>query len=74
MIGNEGFSFIIPAYNSRANIANTLARLSSSIDKAGLSNVEIIVVDDGSSDGTSDLIDILNYPNLFVKNSASKPI
>ena len=66
MIRNEGFSFIIPAYNSRANIANTLKKLNSSIIKAKLSNFEIIVVDDGSSDGTSDLVMTLNYPNLQI--------
>lgn len=72
MNGNEGFSFIIPVFNSKANIANTLAKLYSAILKANLSNYEIIVVDDGSIDGTSDFIESLNQPNLEVlkqKNS-----
>lgn len=45
-------SIVIPAYNARDYIAACLR----SIEKQTYKNVEVIVVDDGSTDGTSDLI------------------
>ncbi len=54
-------SVIIPAYNERDTIANTIALVRSSpVEK------EIIVVDDGSSDGTWDILNSLAGPDLLV--------
>jgi glycosyltransferase involved in cell wall biosynthesis len=46
-------SFVVIAYNEAANIARTLARIT---DLEGLGEHEIIVVDDGSGDGTAQIV------------------
>ncbi len=48
-------SIIIPAYNEEARIGATLVRMSAFIEEAEL-DAEILVVDDGSSDGTCDVV------------------
>ncbi len=45
-------SVIIPVYNEK----NTLAEMVAAVQKSGISNLEIIVVDDGSRDGTSEVL------------------
>ena len=56
-------SVIIPAYNEENRIAHCLAQIADYFTLA-LQNVEIIIVDDGSTDGTIDVIESLsiNYP------------
>lgn len=56
------YSVIIPAYKCEA----TLEAAVSSIQKCGLSDFEIILVDDGSPDGTPELCDrlALEYDNV----------
>lgn len=56
------YSVIIPAYNC----VTTLAKTVSSIQACGLPDYEIILVDDGSTDGTSALCDRLSaeYPDI----------
>lgn len=44
-------SLVLPTYNERANIANAIARIASSLEASNCS-FEIIVVDDDSPDGT----------------------
>ncbi|MFZ0546739.1 MAG: glycosyltransferase family 2 protein [Candidatus Promineifilaceae bacterium] len=53
MTGN--ISIVIPAFNEAGAIKPTLAALREMIKSSGLS-AEIIVVDDGSTDGTGDLV------------------
>jgi polyisoprenyl-phosphate glycosyltransferase len=48
-------SVVIPAFNERAAIADTVQRAKDVLKGAGLDPHEIIVVDDGSSDGTGDV-------------------
>ena len=56
------YSVIIPAYKCEATLEATV----SSIQKCGLSDFEIILVDDGSPDGTPELCDrlALEYDNV----------
>ncbi|MBR0974391.1 MULTISPECIES: glycosyltransferase family 2 protein [Bradyrhizobium] len=48
-------SVVIPALNERNGIVETIARAKSVLDRAELAPYEIIVVDDGSNDGTGAL-------------------
>jgi glycosyltransferase involved in cell wall biosynthesis len=49
------YSIILPAYNESARISSTLERILAHATKCGW-NVEIIVVNDGSSDDTADIV------------------
>ncbi|MFC8200377.1 bifunctional polysaccharide deacetylase/glycosyltransferase family 2 protein [Streptomyces sp. NPDC057298] len=63
-------SVIVPAYNEKECIANTLRSLAQSTHP-----IEIIVVDDGSTDGTKEIAEALGMPNVRVvrQENAGKP-
>ena len=54
-------TIIIPTYNR----GNTLARAVASILQQSYENFELLVVDDGSTDNTKDVIDSLRHPKLI---------
>ena len=58
-------SIVIPAYNEAAAIAGVVARLIETLDRQGFASYEILVVDDGSKDGTAAKVRGLN-PKLRV--------
>jgi cellulose synthase/poly-beta-1,6-N-acetylglucosamine synthase-like glycosyltransferase/peptidoglycan/xylan/chitin deacetylase (PgdA/CDA1 family) len=60
-------SVIVPAYNEEANIAATVRSLYASDYPA----VEIIVVDDGSTDATADIVASLNLPGVRLVRQAN---
>jgi cellulose synthase/poly-beta-1,6-N-acetylglucosamine synthase-like glycosyltransferase/peptidoglycan/xylan/chitin deacetylase (PgdA/CDA1 family) len=64
-------SVIVPAYNEAANIAATVESLVAS----DYPHVEVIVVDDGSTDGTADIVAGLRLPGVYVirQDNAGKP-
>lgn len=64
-------SVIVPAYNESANIEATVRSLLAS----DYPEVEVIVVDDGSTDGTADLVRRLRLPNVYVieQENGGKP-
>ncbi len=53
---------VVPAYNERANIASTVRSLVAS----DYPRLWVIVVDDGSTDGTAAIVRRLNLPNVRV--------
>lgn len=57
-------SVIIPAYNR----AHTLKRAIDSVLRQGAGNWELIVVDDGSTDGTRECVDALRMTYLYQPN------
>jgi cellulose synthase/poly-beta-1,6-N-acetylglucosamine synthase-like glycosyltransferase/peptidoglycan/xylan/chitin deacetylase (PgdA/CDA1 family) len=64
-------SVIVPAYNEAANIAATVRSLVASAYPA----LEVIVVDDGSSDGTADIVERMGLRGVRVirQANAGKP-
>ncbi|MFF4211053.1 glycosyltransferase [Streptomyces sp. NPDC001796] len=66
----EPVSVIVPAYNESAGIEAAVRSLLASDHP-----VEIIVVDDGSTDGTADLVESLRLPGVRVirQRNAGKP-
>ncbi|PJN30054.1 bifunctional polysaccharide deacetylase/glycosyltransferase family 2 protein [Kitasatospora sp. CB02891] len=61
---------LVPAYNERECIANTLNSLAASDYP-----IEVIVIDDGSTDGTADIVEEMNLPfvRLIRKVNGGKP-
>lgn len=53
----EPVTVLVPAYNERECIANTLNSLAASDHP-----VEVIVIDDGSTDGTADIVEKMDLP------------
>ncbi|MGK5737433.1 bifunctional polysaccharide deacetylase/glycosyltransferase family 2 protein [Micromonospora sp. URMC 103] len=60
-------SVIVPAYNEAANIAATVRSLAASAYPA----LEVIVVDDGSTDGTADIVERLRLRGVRVLRQAN---
>ena len=65
-------SVIVPAYNEREGIAAAVRSLATGDHPGG---IEVVVVDDGSTDGTADIVSALRLPNVRVvrKPNAGKP-
>ena len=63
----EPVSVIVPAYNESAGIEAAVRSL-----VASTTRLEIIVVDDGSTDGTADLVEALDLPGVRVIRQAER--
>ncbi|WP_178990249.1 glycosyltransferase [Winogradskyella schleiferi] len=61
-------SIIIPCFNGFPFIKETLDNVFGQTYK----NIEVIIVDDGSTDGTLDFLQRLKQPNLIVKSNPKK--
>jgi cellulose synthase/poly-beta-1,6-N-acetylglucosamine synthase-like glycosyltransferase/peptidoglycan/xylan/chitin deacetylase (PgdA/CDA1 family) len=59
---DEAVSVVVPAYNERAGIAAAVR----SIALGDHPGIDVIVVDDGSTDGTADIVRSLGLPNVRV--------
>ncbi|MFD6612369.1 bifunctional polysaccharide deacetylase/glycosyltransferase family 2 protein [Micromonospora chalcea] len=68
----EPVSVIVPAYNEREGIAAAVRSLACGDHPGG---IEVVVVDDGSTDGTADIVAALGLPNVRVvrKPNGGKP-
>ena len=66
------YSIIIPAYNEEKRIPNTLTRIYEFMERKN-DAYELIVVDDGSTDNTIQVVEALKIPNLrIVKNEKNR--
>jgi len=59
---NTTVSIVVPTYNEREHIAGLIEGLYAQIKPP----LEVIVVDDASTDGTAELVKALEYPNLRI--------
>jgi Glycosyl transferase family 2 len=60
-------SFIVPAFNEVENIGATVQTILSAVHQSQISGFEIILIDDGSSDGTNEAMDALANVHPFIK-------
>jgi cellulose synthase/poly-beta-1,6-N-acetylglucosamine synthase-like glycosyltransferase/peptidoglycan/xylan/chitin deacetylase (PgdA/CDA1 family) len=67
-----GISVVVPAYNEAAGIASTVWSM---VHSRYPGQLEVIVVDDGSNDGTADIVRHLGLPGVRVisQRNAGKP-
>ncbi|MGI5338837.1 dolichyl-phosphate beta-glucosyltransferase [Streptomyces sp. CA-181903] len=54
--GSVGLSVVVPAYNEEDRLAPSLKAIRAHLDAEGPDSWELIVVDDGSTDGTADVV------------------
>src|SRR5262245_1259331 len=52
MTRGPGLSVVIPLYNEDSNVEPVVAELLATLDAAGASDMEVLLVDDGSTDET----------------------
>lgn len=65
-------SVVIPAYNAEAGIVRSI----DTVLAQSFQNLEVVAVDDGSSDGTAGILDWYreNYPNVVVVHQENKGV
>jgi dolichyl-phosphate beta-glucosyltransferase len=63
-------SVVIPCFNESERILPTLAAMAVHVSELGL-DWELLISDDGSSDGTADLVEALGWQNLRVLRHAN---
>lgn len=71
------FSFIVPALNEEKNLPSAMEEIASIAAKGGVLDYEIIVIDDGSTDGTAAAVAELSsrYGNIkFVRNETRQGV
>ncbi len=59
-------SVVIPAFNAAGVLPETLARLDVFLEGCGVERKKVLVVDDGSSDGTAEVVRSLGMPGVTV--------
>ncbi len=65
-MASASFHLIVPAYNEAAVIAETVRELDRVLSKVPKLTYEIIVADNGSTDGTAEIAQGVNLPHLKV--------
>lgn len=71
------FSFIVPALNEEKNLPAVLEEIAFVTQASGVLDYEVIVVDDGSTDGTADMVARLSpqYSNItLLRNETRKGV
>lgn len=67
-------AFFMPAHNEAENLPTTVERAHAYFDEAGISNRTVIVVDDGSTDNTQDVLQDVaaSYPLHLVNHDVNR--
>ena len=71
----DSLSIVIPAYNEIKRLPSTLERLKQFLGTQRFTFLEVLVVDDGSRDGTAELVEreMADFPELrLVRNPANR--
>ena len=63
----NSISFIVPCYNEEKNIKNTINEIFTAISQSSRKEYEIIIVDDGSTDQTFQIVENLQKNISFIK-------
>ena len=72
-------SIVIPCYNERDAIRSTLEEIFHSLDKSQASDIDVIVVNDGSSDGSEHVLNSIQqefktYPLTIVHHKRNRGV
>src|SRR4029078_1481738 len=64
LVNSHTVSIVMPLYNQKPIIEKVIH----SIFSSSLRNIEVIIVDDGSTDGSGEIVDMMakTYPNMKV--------
>lgn len=71
------FSFIVPALNEEKNLPAVIEEIASTARRGDVQNYEIVVIDDGSTDGTAAVVAELSsqYGNIkFLRNESRQGV
>ena len=71
------FSFIVPALNEEKNLPAVIEEIASTARRSDVQNYEIVVIDDGSTDGTAAVVAELSsqYGNIkFLRNESRQGV
>lgn len=63
----ESVSFIVPVYNEAAILRSSITRLVQTLRRVGARNIEILLIDNGSTDATPSILDSLSRISVWVK-------
>jgi glycosyltransferase involved in cell wall biosynthesis len=63
-------SVVVPAYNEAAGIADTLRAVLAALERAGIDDHEVLVVDNASTDGTPAAVEALADPRVRLLRNA----
>lgn len=68
------FTFVVPAFNEEKSLPGVMAEIAAAALKGGVDDYEIIVVDDGSADGTAAAVAGLafQYGNITLVSNQSR--
>ena len=66
-------SVIVPTYNESKNAPSLISQIEENFQKAGMTDYEILVMDDDSPDGTANIVNDLKNPKARAVNRRGKP-
>ena len=73
---SQSWSLIVLCYNEEGNLKVVLDDVFHTLDEMKVTDYEVIIVNDGSTDGSANVIQELQktYPQVILKNHETFPI